>query len=482
MSRAAPEPAAPRPALQVRVEPAVRPHLRVGWLQLVALGAALIVAFEFVHPIAWGQPRLRATVETTMTLLALAGASLVRDRFIRTRHLRSLLLLGALLTLAITEFVANALPSALLARPASGLTAVLPLGQLVVAGMFAAVALAPSDTFVTAGKRPALTLAVSSLVAVALAELIGLLLRDKLLAGASGHGHGFDRVLLHPVGFLVLLITTGLFVFAGTRLARRGRVEGNRALTLLAAGPILLAAARVYYLATPSVAPEFVTLREALRLVAFAVIFTAAVLGSLELRRTLTQAAAISERRRVAQDLHDGIAQDLALIAAHSGHMSNELGGEHPVVMAATHALAVTRGTISELSYAASGSAEEALEAVADELRHRFGIQIRAEVGADGELSPKARDHLARIAREAIANAVRHGDARRVTLILRQTSAGFSLRVRDDGGGLVDASGASLPEGFGLRSMRQRATALGGSLSVFSASGGGTEVEVTFPS
>jgi signal transduction histidine kinase len=64
---------------------------------------------------------------------------------------------------------------------------------------------------------------------------------------------------------------------------------------------------------------------------------------------------------------------------------------------------------------------------------------------------------------------------------LRRTSAGIALRVRDDGCGIRDRSGVPRREGFGLRSMRGRAAALGGSFAVRGCRGGGTEVEVVLP-
>ena len=88
---------------------------------------------------------------------------------------------------------------------------------------------------------------------------------------------------------------------------------------------------------------------------------------------------------------------------------------------------------------------------------------------------------MTRIAREAIANAARHGGARNVVVSLRNASAGVALRVVDDGCGIAGADGVVAPEGFGLSSMRDRAAALGGHLSVRPARRGGTELEVVLP-
>ena len=88
---------------------------------------------------------------------------------------------------------------------------------------------------------------------------------------------------------------------------------------------------------------------------------------------------------------------------------------------------------------------------------------------------------MTRIAREAIANAARHGGARNVIVSLRQIDAGIALRVVDDGCGIASTDLDPAPEGFGLRSMRERAAALGGELNVRQPARGGTELEVVLP-
>ena len=468
------------PALAARVRDPVRLRLRVPWLVATPVVALLALALEFAHPVASSAPTLRAAAETAVTLLALAAAALVGEEFIHTRELRKLVLLGALVTLAITEFVANALPAALHLHAASGLTASLPLGQLIVGAMFAAAAFAP-DRRLIGRTRPLAVVVLVSLAGVAVADLGGFLLRDQLLAGARSSGLEIGHALAHPLGFAALLASAGLFACAAIRFAREGRLERNGILSLLACAVAMLAIARLYCLAMPSVSPETVTLREAIRLVAVGLIFAAAVRRERQMRSTIAQAAAISERRRVARDLHDGLAQDLAVIVAHEARITTQLGAEHPVVIAARRALALSRGTISELSDTTSSSARQALEAVADELGSRFTIDVGVDVQLDGELTPEARDHVARIAREAIANGARHGGAQHVAVTLRRTWSGISLRVRDDGCGIRDPSGVPRREGFGVNSMRSRAAELGGSFAVRPRSGGGTEVEVLLP-
>ena len=119
--------------------------------------------------------------------------------------------------------------------------------------------------------------------------------------------------------------------------------------------------------------------------------------------------------------------------------------------------------TISELTDPEGASAHESLEAVAQELRDRFAVTIAVDTSAPQvDLEPRAREHVTRIAREAIANAARHGGAQNVVVSLTTHGRGVALRVVDDGCGIAQAHSDPVHDGFGLRSMRERAAALGG--------------------
>jgi signal transduction histidine kinase len=219
-----------------------------------------------------------------------------------------------------------------------------------------------------------------------------------------------------------------------------------------------------------------------LGVLAFALLLAAIARQELTERRRLASAAALAERQRVARDLHDGLAQDLAFIAAHSGEIARSVDAGHLVAAAAQRALALARGTISELSVSQELSAHEALEAVALEQRDRFGIDVDVDSSPDAELSPALRDDVLRIAREAIANAARHGRARSVVVSLTRREGGSELlRVHDDGCGIPAGESRGMFEGFGLRTMRERAAGFGGALRIDSANRYGTELEVTLP-
>src|SRR6201999_1458865 len=116
--------------------------------------------------------------------------------------------------------------------------------------------------------------------------------------------------------------------------------------------------------------------------------------------------AVSAERLRIARDLHDGLAQDLAFIAAHSERLAREFGDDHPLAIAATRALAASRGQIVDLEASHASSTEAALREVASEISFRHGVNVSVMVddGEHHERSERERTELVRIAREAIAN------------------------------------------------------------------------------
>ena len=119
------------------------------WIVLAVLASAGVLAFAFVNRLSYDIPTLRATVETAITLMALTGAWLMGTQFAQTARVTDLLRLAALLLLALFELCANALPSALGLHGAGQFGATRVLGDLMVAAVFAATALTPTDRIVT---------------------------------------------------------------------------------------------------------------------------------------------------------------------------------------------------------------------------------------------------------------------------------------------------------------------------------------------
>jgi signal transduction histidine kinase len=195
-------------------------------------------------------------------------------------------------------------------------------------------------------------------------------------------------------------------------------------------------------------------------------------------------AAVERERRRIARDIHDSLAQDLAFIAARVRILERDPTAsvrlDH-LAIAATRALEHSRTTISTLTRPLDEPLDAALARNATEVAARHGGHAKLRLQAGVVVPPATRESLVMILREAVANAMRHGRAGSVDVSLSQQSW-LRLRVTDDGRGFDAAARAARPDaGFGLQSMEERAQALGGGLVVRSAPGAGTTIEVALP-
>jgi signal transduction histidine kinase len=201
------------------------------------------------------------------------------------------------------------------------------------------------------------------------------------------------------------------------------------------------------------------------------------------------QAAVLDERRRIARDLHDGLAQDLAFISLQGQELADQDPRAEAIVTAAGQALASARRAINALTDPADDSLPTAVARVATSLADRSGTRLELELDHQAVIGPRARDGLLLIVSEAISNATRHGNASMIRVAL-SAEPGLRLAISDDGCGFHDriqanghdrASTNGSEAGFGLTSMRERVQELGGELRVRSHPGEGTEVEVMLP-
>ncbi|MEU6441233.1 GAF domain-containing sensor histidine kinase [Streptomyces sp. NPDC047046] len=197
------------------------------------------------------------------------------------------------------------------------------------------------------------------------------------------------------------------------------------------------------------------------------------------------------ERSRLAHELHDAVSQKLfslrltaqaatALVDRDPARAKEEL---HQVAALAAEAADELRAAVVELRPAALD--EDGLVAT---LRTQIRVLDRAHAacvtfrGEGVRALPAAQEEaLLRVAQEALHNALRHSGAAHVDVVLRRTGRGAVLRVTDDGGGFDPRGVRRAGRHLGLVSMRDRAAGVGGSLTVDSAPGKGTTIEMEVP-
>jgi signal transduction histidine kinase len=196
----------------------------------------------------------------------------------------------------------------------------------------------------------------------------------------------------------------------------------------------------------------------------------------------LEHEATAEERRRIARDLHDGLAHELAFIASRSRRppgLAFNADTNAELAAAADRALDEARRAITVLSATKPLRLQRGLAQTAEDLGERLGVFVRVELDEEIDVSGHVTENLLRITREAVTNAARHGHPRQITIRLERRD-GVLLLVEDDGIGF-DHERSSHSKGFGLVSMKERVAAIGGMLSVDSSPGEGTRVEVSLP-
>ncbi len=231
----------------------------------------------------------------------------------------------------------------------------------------------------------------------------------------------------------------------------------------------------------------------------------------------ITSLARVEERRRVARDLHDGLAQDLAYLNSRAklllGTAAPDRAALSDIAATSERALHESRRAVLTLTRPISGPLDEDLERravlmlpsegqvldlregrvpgpldedlarTAREAACGYATQVHVSVPPGLAVGSERHEAMVCIVREAVRNASRHGGAASAAVEVTASGRGLALRVHDDGSGFDPAlvrqsAGGSLEGGFGLVSMDERCRAAGARFKISSAPGLGTTIEV----
>ena len=243
--------------------------------------------------------------------------------------------------------------------------------------------------------------------------------------------------------------------------------------------------------------PPFWTVRNVTVLATFIIAALLGIYGLARARRrrekkTQRRAfeAVLAERGRFAREIHDSLAQGLTSISLQLECVRDQLAVDP--ASAANHvenarvlvrdSLKEARRTVWNLRPLALGETDlvTALQRYATNLATGSGISFSQRIeGTPRPLPPSHEDTLLRIGQEALTNAARHSNAGEVHHTLRFGQGWVTLIVNDNGLGFDVVT--RVGKGFGLTGMHERVAGLGGSLSIDSRPGHGTEVSATLP-
>lgn len=210
---------------------------------------------------------------------------------------------------------------------------------------------------------------------------------------------------------------------------------------------------------------------------------------------SVEEQATAGERKRIAQELHDGLAQELTGVVL-SLEGAQRAFERNPQVLGqqlakatrdARATLADVRQYMGALRQSAPGGLglPTTVARLIDDLRRQTGLAVEMqEQGSEHELEADLQRAVVRIVGEALRNVAQHAGARHATVTLSYRDTDVVVTVADDGAGfdLPSMSASAEANGhFGLIGMRERAEAVAGRLMVTSTPGSGTTVEATIP-
>ncbi len=214
---------------------------------------------------------------------------------------------------------------------------------------------------------------------------------------------------------------------------------------------------------------------------------------NLNIRRRIERDAILQERRRIARELHDGVAQSIGFINMKTQQLRESVSAQSTdrALTELSDIQGVVKETYEDIREAIDELGAEvrnvriipALTTYAQNFGSSNGINVHLELPRDfPEISPEAELQLYRIAQEALTNVRRHADATDVSISLDETGPMVIMKVKDNGNGFAVADpSAPFPGHHGLDIIKERAAELGGSVEINTTPGQGTEVVVELP-
>jgi signal transduction histidine kinase len=423
-------------------------------------------------------------LETAAAMLLMLTAAVLWGRLQRRPTWRNLLLFAALCVLALDNLVSALFTAGFDSLSANTFATWSTAWNGLVGALLLAVASRVVDLPLDQPRRatPAVLGACAGLIAVS--TVVAWSLRDLL-------PHAFDvlpttaqQVTLlngHSALLWCQVATAACWAVAGisfTAAATRTRDELTGWIGL---GSVLAALAFVNYTLFPSQYTELLYLGDFFYLLAVVVLTVGAVREIGEAESALVGAVLYSERRRIAREIHDGVAQELALIAAEAQSIARRpetaTSGLDRIRSSVDRALDESRTAISQLSGPVDESLAAALSVAAQVVARRTGARVELALDESVVVSPDTRLALTRVTRDAVAHAVKHHGAQTVRVALWREGT-VRLQITDDGRGTDGTAGEGTQW---LTAIRERIDAVFGQLDVHHGTEPGHVVEVRVP-
>ena len=451
------------------------------------VGAGLLATLVIITvpglKFAYRSDETHVAIETAAFLVPGLAAVLFGGRTLQSHSRTDLLLCVALTLLSVTNLCFSVIPALVDETPGNFATWAPATGRFIGAAGFAAAALVAPARLATP-RRSLVRGLLWAGAAVALIAILAGLFASDLPQGVdpalSPDSANRPRIVGHWLVLAIQVATLFLYAAAAVGFLIRSERERDSLLLWVALAASLSALARLNYFLFPSLYSEWVYTGDVFRLAGYLALLIGISREMLAYQRGAADAAVFEERRRLARELHDGLAQELAFIRTEGARLSGTSDrGVLRMATAAERALGEARMAISSLTTPVGEPLDITLARAAEAVAMRMDARVHVACTGDPQLATAAQQSLERIVREATGNAVRHGQAKTVRIEIHADSV-LRVAIIDDGRGF-DTARPPKRDSFGLTSMRERAEGMEGQLTVRSQPGDGTTVEVTVP-
>jgi signal transduction histidine kinase len=479
-------------------------HVAV-WAVLGAV--SLTIVLNPILPVAARDPFLATLIATLASSVGLALMQLGRARFLVLGERIDLFAGVAFGVLAIANVIQ--LGGLLVASSTFGLRGGAPLilvlyvlaPVLLVAGLFRVDA---SETVPPASRRTVWwqLIGLVGLIVLAAAVAAGALgggavplLMDSAAQAMLVAGQPVQDILRGQSPWVLLLdsVSAGLLLVAAIGYLRVARKRAEPQVGWLALALSLLFFAQAHALLFPPVTVDYVSSGDLCELVGFCVLLSSLV---SRLGDEIAHRASHDERLRLSRELHDGLAQQLALLhirlgsslrepcstPAHARDMEFAARQVEAALLEARQAITALRvGALSWDEFTAT------LGSYVDEFADNHQVDVRLAIsGTAPDIDAALQAEILRILHEAFSNALRHGGAQHIGVSLEATDGWLELRVEDDGSGLpteatLRSRAPASSGGVGLASMAERVQRRGGQLAVTNGLRRGVAVDARLP-
>ena len=289
----------------------------------------------------------------------------------------------------------------------------------------------------------------------------------------------------HPILVLANVTLSIAWLACAIGYTRAAHRLGDSHLAALGAGVVLIFFGQVHAIPFPSLPSEYVASGDLFRLAAYGLLL------SYDMSRTARDFAATAthnERLRLSRELHDGLAQQLAMLRLRLGHVTELTTPSDPRLHDLEVAQRVLESATSEARRAIVAlrsesvpweNFESAVLAFSEEfsLTHDVDTHVWIEP-SQLRLDSQVQADVVRILQETFSNAARHGQAKRIEAEIAATAHALSITVRDNGTGFDPADAE---RGVGLRSIAERVERRHGRLELTSSAGSGTKIQAWLP-